>query len=103
MQAGVDIQQVENKQQAADVRLRTDAYNFAQAEKAAGCLVVVTGDTGVPSQQQCLALRGWSQGLLSVACTAAAVARCCCVYSSLSSDEADSPLCLPSWQGDTAC
>lgn len=45
-QAGVRVQQVHSKQQAADVRLSSDACNFAQAEGSAGCLVVVTGDTG---------------------------------------------------------
>jgi hypothetical protein len=45
-QAGVAVQQVQPKQQAADVRLSTDAVAFAKQHTAAGCLVVVTNDTG---------------------------------------------------------
>lgn len=45
--AGVTVQQVQSRQQAADVRLSSDAVAFAKAHREAGCLVVVTNDTGV--------------------------------------------------------
>lgn len=45
--AGVVLQEVRPKQQAADVRLSSDAVHLAQAKQAAGCVViVVTNDKG---------------------------------------------------------
>lgn len=44
--AGVVLHEVRPKQQAADVRLSSDAVHLAQAEQAAGCVVVVTNDKG---------------------------------------------------------
>jgi hypothetical protein len=44
--AGVVLREVRLKQQAADVRLSSDAVHLAQAQGAAGCLVVVTNDKG---------------------------------------------------------
>jgi hypothetical protein len=42
----VVLQQVQSKQQAADVRLSSDAYALARAWKDDGCLVIATDDTG---------------------------------------------------------
>lgn len=55
-QAGVQVQQVQPKQQSADVRLSSDATRFAQTHGNTGCLVVVTKDTGVCGHMHVLAL-----------------------------------------------
>lgn len=50
----MELQQVQAKQQAADVRLSSDAYDLAKAWKDKGCLVVATDDTGTVLLEQAL-------------------------------------------------
>lgn len=44
---GITLVQLQRRNQAADLKLTADAYEFARAQRHNGCVVCVSNDTGV--------------------------------------------------------